>query len=220
MRVVEEARIARCEIVAGEKVVLTAPSRDEFVDRWRLFNDPVLAMLLGSPTLGRGIEARTMPPVTREHREALYEGHVRRRLLCFDVRLAGDDGRCVGEAYLSEVSWPRASGELSVAVLEQADRRQGLGFEAAVLLAAYAFDGLALNRISACFPAENAAAAATAARAAAEVGARQVGVEREAEWAFGRYVDVAVWEVLRRNFPPHPATEQLRTPPGDAEAAR
>jgi RimJ/RimL family protein N-acetyltransferase len=220
MQAVEEAPIARCEIVAGERVVLAAPSRDEFVERWRLFNDPLLAMLLGSPTLGRGIEARTMPPVTREHREALYEGHVRRRLLCFDVRLAGGDGRCVGEAYLSEVSWPRASGELSVAILEPGDRGQGLGFEAAVLLVAYAFDGLALNRVSTRFPVESAAAAATAARAASEAGARQVGVERQAEWAFGSYVDVAVWEVLRRDFPPHPATEQLRTPPGDADAAR
>jgi RimJ/RimL family protein N-acetyltransferase len=201
-------------IVGGERVALTAPEREEFVDRWPLFNDPVLGMLMGSPTIGQGIEVRTMPPITREHREALYEGHVRRRLLCFDVRLPGDDYfRCVGEAHLYGATWPRASGEISVVVFDPEDRAKGLGSEAAALLCAYAFDGLGFHRISWRFPVDNAAAAAAATRAGPGVGARQVGVEREAEWTFGGHRDVAVWEVLKREFPPHPATLRLREPP-------
>jgi [ribosomal protein S5]-alanine N-acetyltransferase len=207
----------RASIVAGERVVLTAPARDEFVARWDLFNDPMLSMLLGSPVLAHGPHVRTMPPVTREHREALYEQHVARRVLCFEVRLAGGDRRCVGEAYLAELSWPRACGELGVAILSPDDRREGYGTEAAGLVCAYAFDGLGLNRISLRFPAENEAAAAATERAASALGARQVGVERQAEWLFGRHADVAVWEVLRRDFPPHPATAELRTPPGEFE---
>jgi RimJ/RimL family protein N-acetyltransferase len=201
-------------IVGTERVALTAPDREEFVERWRLYNDPLLAMLLGSPTTGHGAEVRTMPPVTREHREALYEGHVRRRVLCFDVRLPGDDMRCVGEAQLLGVSWPRASGEISVVIFAGEDRGKGVGAEAAGLLCAYAFDGLGFNRVAARFPVDNAAAAAAAERAGPGVGARKVGVEREAEWAFGRHCDVAVWELLKREFPPHPATSQLREPPG------
>ena len=195
--------------------MLTAPRRDEFVGRWQLFNDPVLAMMLGSPALSHGIHVRTMPPVTLEHREALYEEHVARRILCFEVRIAGGDRRCVGEAYLADLTWPRASGELSVAILSADDRRQGFGTEAAGLVCAYAFDGLGLNRMSLRFPAENVAATAATERAAPGLGARKVGVEQQAEWVFGRHADVAVWEVLRADFPPHPATAELRTPPAE-----
>ena len=205
----------RASIVAGESVVLNAPRRDEFVARWSLFNDPMLAMMLGSPVLAHGVHTRTMPPVSAEYREALYEEHVARRVLCFEVRLADGDGRCVGEAYLADLTWPRASGELCVAIFSPDDRRQGYGTEAATLVCAYAFDGLGLNRISLRFPVENVAATQATERAGPDLRARKVGVEREAEWVFGRHGDVAVWEVLRSDFPAHPATAELRTPPGE-----
>jgi RimJ/RimL family protein N-acetyltransferase len=208
---------ARAVIVAGERVMLTAPARDDFVERWQVFNDPLLASLLGSPTFAHGRAARTMPPVTREQREALYERHVARSILCFDVRLTDADARCVGEGYLSELSWPRASAELSVAIFSPDDRGKRYGSEGAVLLCAYALDGLGVNRLSLRHTVDNAAAAAATERAGPGVGARKVGEERQAEWAFGRHVDVAVWEVLRSDFPPHPATEQLRTPPAGLE---
>jgi RimJ/RimL family protein N-acetyltransferase len=208
---------ARAVIVAGERVALTAPDRQDFVERWPLFNDPLTAMLLGSPSLANGVHVRTMPPSSREHREALYEEHVARRVLCFDVRLADGDRRCVGEAYLADLTWPRASGELGVVILTGDDRGKGFGPEAATLLCAYAFDGLGLNRVWTRFPVDNTAAAAAVERAGAGIGARQVGVERQSEWAFGRHADAAVWEVLRGDFPPHAATAELRTPPGEFE---
>ena len=138
-----------------------------------------------------------------------------RRVLCFEVRLADGDGRCIGEAYLADLTWPRASGELCVAIFSPDDRRQGYGTEAATLVCAYAFDGLGLNRISLRFPVENVAATQATERAGPDLRARKVGVEREAEWVFGRHGDVAVWEVLRSDFPAHPATAELRTPPGE-----
>jgi RimJ/RimL family protein N-acetyltransferase len=201
-------------IVAGERVILSAPERDHFVGRWELFNDPLLCMWLGSPALANGPQTRTMPPITREHREALYQDHVARRLLCFDVRLRDSDARCVGEAYLRDLTWPRASGELAVAILAPEDRGEGFGLEAATLLCAYAFDGLGLNRVWSRFPTDNAAAAAAANRLGQGMGWRQVGVERESEWVLGRHGDAALWELLRSDFPPHPATAELRTPPG------
>jgi RimJ/RimL family protein N-acetyltransferase len=172
-------------------------------------------MLLGSPAVAPGAHVRTMPPASREQREALYAEHVARRVLCFDVRAGDADGPCVAEAYLSDLAWPRASGELCVAVLADGDRRSGFGSEAAVLVCAYAFDGLGLNRVCGRFPVDNTAAAAAVERHGSGVGARQVGVERGAEWVFGRHADVALWEVLRRDFPPHAATAELRTPPGE-----
>jgi hypothetical protein len=42
------------------------------------------------------------------------------------------------------------------------------------------------------------------------VGGRLVGIEREAEWAFGARRDRMVMECVREDFPPHPATAHLR----------
>jgi RimJ/RimL family protein N-acetyltransferase len=205
----------RALIVAGERVALTAPEREEFVGRWERLGDPLDAMLQGSPAIAHGTFTRTMPPATREQREALYEQHVARTILCFDARAGGADGSCVAEAHLCEITWPRASGDLGVVVFEHDDRRQGFGLETAALVCAYAFDGLGLNRISWRFPVANAAAAAVSERLAAHHGARHVGIAREAEWVAGGHGDVAVWELLRRDFPQHPATAELRTPPGE-----
>ena len=47
-------------------------------------------------------------------------------------------------------------------------------------------------------------------RSAAAAGGRVVGVEREAEWAYGGRRDRVTVEVLRENFPPQPATAHLR----------
>ena len=172
-------------------------------------------MLLGAPTAAPGAHVRTMPPASRQHREALYEEHVARRILCFDVREGDPGGRCVAEAYLADLAWPRASGELCVVVLAPEDRGKGFGSEAAILLCAYAFDGLGLNRVCGRFPVDNRGAGAALERHGAGVGARVVGVERESEWVFGRHADVTLWEVLRGEFPPHPATADLRTPPSE-----
>src|SRR5919199_5925119 len=123
----------RAVIAAGERVALTAPERDEFVSRWELLGDPLDAMLLGSPAIAHDRSARTMPPATREQREALYEQHVARTVLCFDARAGGPDARCVAEAHLCEITWPRASGDLAVVVFARDDRGRGCGLEAAVL---------------------------------------------------------------------------------------
>src|SRR4051794_22188763 len=112
----------RAVIVAGDRVALTAPGRDEFVSRWEMLGDPLDAMLQGSPAIAHSAYTRTMPPATREQREAVYAQHVARTILCFDARAGGAEGRCVAEAHLCEITWPRASGELGVVVFMREDR--------------------------------------------------------------------------------------------------
>ena len=50
-------------------------------------------------------------------------------------------------------------------------------------------------------------------RGAEAYGARVVGVERESEWAYGGWQDTVLVEILASDFPPHPATEHLRSGP-------
>jgi len=199
-------------IVLGERVGLTALVREEFIARWDIYNDPTLGMMLTHPTAAGASGSPTKPPLTRESREAIWDLVTSRYLLGFDIRAAADQ-RFVGECSLSRITWPAGSAEIAVAIIDPADRGSGLGTEAVMLMVAYGFDGLGLHRVTMRYLAVNEAAVRAIERSADAVGGRVVGVEREAEWAFGDYQDCVILEVLASDFPPHPATAHLREAP-------
>jgi len=194
-------------LVRGEMVGLAAPDREEFVDRWDRYNDPRIGMLAAFQTAGAA--AIYKPPLTREHRESVWQAVLEQRLIAFDIR-AVDDGRFVGEAGLARAAWPRGSADIAVALFDPEDRGRGFGTEAVVLLLAYGFDGMRLNRMVLRYLSVNDAVVQAVERSAAAAGARLVGIEREAEWAYGARRDRMIVEVLREEFPPHSATAHLR----------
>jgi len=194
-------------LVRGEMVGLAAPDREEFVDRWDRYNDPRIGMLAAFQTAGAA--AIYKPPLTREHRESVWQAVLEQRLIAFDIR-AVDDGRFVGEAGLARAAWPRGSADIAVALFDPEDRGRGFGTEAVVLLLAYGFDGMRLNRMVLRYLSVNDAVVQAVERSAAAAGARLVGIEREAEWAYGARRDRMIVEVLSEEFPPHSATAHLR----------
>ena len=194
-------------LVRGEMVGLAAPDREEFVDRWDRYNDPRIGMLAAFQTAGAA--AIYKPPLTREHRESVWQAVLEQRLIAFDIR-AVDDGRFVGEAGLARAAWPRGSADIAVALFDPEDRGRGFGTEAVVLLLAYGFDGMRLNRMVLRYLSVNDAVVHAVERSAAAAGARLVGIEREAEWAYGARRDRMIVEVLSEEFPPHSATAHLR----------
>jgi RimJ/RimL family protein N-acetyltransferase len=202
----------RTWIVVGERVGLTALVRDDFIDRWDLYNDPELGMLLTFPTTTSSPTGPAKPPVTRDVREAVWQLIMKRELLGFEIRTV-EDQRFIGECSLSRITWPRGSAEVAVAVFDPDDRGRGYGSEAAMLLVAYGFDGCGLHRVTLRYLAINEAVVRACEREAEAVGGRIVGIEREAEWAFGARQDCIILEILRSDFPPHPATARLRSPP-------
>lgn len=207
----DRSETGRDWLVAGNLVGLVMPERDEFIARWDLYNDAQLGMLATFQTAGASTIAK--PPVTREHREDVWNASVEGALMAFDL-CAVEDGRFVGEAGLSRVAWPEASGDIGVLVFDPEDRGRGFGTEAVILLAAYAFDALGLHRLTLHYLAVNEAVTHAVERSAPAVGGRLTGVEREAEWAFGAYCDRLVLEVKRDDFPPHPATARFRASSG------
>ncbi|TML82453.1 MAG: hypothetical protein E6G07_03415 [Actinobacteria bacterium] len=109
-------------LAKGEMVGLTAPDREDFVDRWDRYNDPRIGMLAAFQTAGAA--AIYKPPLTREHRESVWQAVLEERLIAFDVR-AVDDGRFVGEAGLARAVWPRGSADIAVALFDPEDRGRG-----------------------------------------------------------------------------------------------
>ena len=206
----DRSETGRDWLVAGNLVGLVMPERDEFIARWDLYNDAQLGMLASFQTAGEATIAK--PPVTREHREEVWSASVEGALMAFDI-CAVDDGRFVGEAGLSRVAWPEASGDIGVLVFDPEDRGRGFGTEAVILLMAYGFDALGLHRLTIRYLAINEAVVQAVERGAPAIGARLAGLERDAEWAFGSYRDRLVLEVNRDDFPPHPATARFRASP-------
>jgi RimJ/RimL family protein N-acetyltransferase len=194
-------------LVRGELVGLAAPDREEFVSRWDRYDDPRIGMAAAFQT--GGAAAIFKPPMTCEHREWIWDAAGEGLLVPFDIHTVSD-GRFVGEAGLSRIDWPRASGEIAAAIFDPADRGRGLGTEAIVLVYAYAFDALGMHRLTIRYLSVNEAVVRAVEKTAARVGARVIGVERDAEWAYGERRDRLVVECLRKDFPQHPATAHLR----------
>jgi RimJ/RimL family protein N-acetyltransferase len=194
-------------LVRGDRVGLAAPEREEFVARWNRYDDPRIAMIAAFQTAGSA--AILKPPTTREHREAVWQAVADGVLVPFDIRTT-DDGSFVGEAGVSRVTWPRGSGDVAAALFDPAERGRGYGTEAILLVLAYCFDALGFRRLTIRYLSVNQAVTRGVERSAAAVGARVVGIEREAEWAYGARRDRMLVEVLRDDFPPHPATAHLR----------
>jgi RimJ/RimL family protein N-acetyltransferase len=194
-------------LVRGELVGLVAPNHDDFVARWDRYDDPRIGMAAAFQS--GGAAAIFKPPMTREHREWIWDAAGEGLLVPFDIHAVAD-GRLVGEAGVSRIDWPRASGDVAAAIFDPADRGRGLGTEAILLVYAYAFDALGMNRLTIRYLSVNDAVVRAVEKTAALVGARVVGVERDAEWAYGQRRDRLVVECLRADFPSHPATAHLR----------
>ena len=194
-------------LVEGERVGLTAPEEAEFLDRWNRYDDPRIAMIAAFQTAGAASILKT--PTTREHREALWQAVAEGVLVAVDIRTV-DDGRFVGEAGVSRIQWPRGSGDVAAAIFDPEDRGRGYGTESILLFVAYCFDALGFHRLTIRYLSVNEAVTRGVERSAEAVGARAVGIEREAEWAYGARRDRMLVELLREDFPPHPATAHLR----------
>jgi RimJ/RimL family protein N-acetyltransferase len=194
-------------LVRGHQVGLAAPEREEFLDRWDLYDDPRIGMLAAFQTAGAA--AILKPPLTREHREGIWQAIMDGLLVAFDIR-ALEDSRFLGEAGLARIQWPHGSADIAVALFDPDDRGHGYGTEAVVLLTAYAFDGLGLNRVAIRYLSVNEAVVRAVERSAEAAGGRLVGVEREADWAYGARRDRVIVECVREDFAPQPATAHLR----------
>jgi RimJ/RimL family protein N-acetyltransferase len=197
-------------LVKGEHVGLAAPEAGDFVARWDRYDDARIAMIAAFQTTGATTILK--PPLTREHREAVWQAVLDGVLVPVDIRTV-DDGRFVGEAGVSRIQWPRGSGDVAAAIFDPEDRGRGYGTESVLLFVAYCFDALGFNRLTIRYLNVNEAVTRGVERSAEAAGARVVGIEREAEWAYGARRDRMIVEVLRRDFPPHPATAHLRADP-------
>jgi RimJ/RimL family protein N-acetyltransferase len=107
-----------------------------------------------------------------------------------------EGGRVVGTCGLYLIQWACRRAQFNILIGERAAWDKGFGTEAARLCLDYAFDKLNLNSVQLGVNAENE----RALRSYEKVGYVREGVRREFIYRNGRYYDMVVMSVLRKEY--------------------
>jgi RimJ/RimL family protein N-acetyltransferase len=106
------------------------------------------------------------------------------------------DGAFVGFAYLNNIDWFARNAEFGILIGERSRHRKGLATDALALVAGYAFATLNLNKLYLRVVAFNK----PALRLYRAFGFVEEGTQREQAFIRGRYYDVVLMGLLRREF--------------------
>lgn len=106
------------------------------------------------------------------------------------------DEHYMGQLDLFCVDWRLRQAELGMVIASEADRGNGLGREALLLVEDFAFRTLGLERLELCVYMDNE----RALRCYRHAGFTLEGVKRHAYWAQGRFGDVGIMSVLRDEY--------------------
>jgi RimJ/RimL family protein N-acetyltransferase len=176
--------------LTGENVVLRPVTEEDATVVAEILNDPEVLALTGTPD--------GAPPLSLDHLRAWYgsRGAQTDRL---DLALVDrTSGEMVGELVFNEWDEPNRSCNFRT-LIGPRGRDRGLGSEAIRLFLDHGFEQLGLNRISLGVFAFNP----RAIRVYEKVGFVREGVEREALWHRGQWIDSLYMSVLAREWAVH-----------------
>ena len=175
-------------IIYGERIRLRAAEREDLKKFHEWINDPEV-------TFGLALYL----PMSMRDEEAWFENVGKRppdeRPLAIDLR-AGDGWRLIGNSGIFEIDHVAHSAEVGILIGDKSVWNQGLGTEAVSLLLRHGFEMLNLNRILLRVYADNP----RAIRSYQKAGFVQEGTLREAVFKRGKYEDVHLMSVLRREW--------------------
>ncbi|MFF6995152.1 GNAT family N-acetyltransferase [Streptomyces sp. NPDC008313] len=175
-------------VLLGEKVLLRPFTEEDVPVMARILDDPEVGRLTGSPPgLFDTDRLRAWYGTRNDQKDRLDLGIVDR---------AG--GGLVGEAVLNE--WdPHNRNCMFRILIGPGGRGRGLGTEATRLIVGHAFEQLALHRVSLYVYAFNP----RARRAYEKAGFVAEGVERQALWHEGEWIDAVRMSVLAPEWAAH-----------------
>jgi len=173
-------------MIIGTHVVLTAldPSNAETVRSW--VNDPEVNryMLVGHVPLTLGQELAYYQSVESSDSAQVFEIHVAK-----DMRLIGHVG-------FDGLDLRHRHAELGIMIGDREHQGRGFGRDALVTALRFAFDTLGLHRVAIKARHDNE----RGLRLYRSVGFKEVGVEREVDYAEGRFHDVICFDLLEPEF--------------------
>ena len=175
-------------VIYGERVRLRAAERDDVKKFHEWINDPDV-------TFGLSLYL----PMSMRDEETWFENVAKRapdeRPLAIDVR-AGDSWRLIGNSGLFDLDHLAHSAEVGIMIGDKLVWNQGLGTEVMGLLLRHGFETLNLNRVFLRVYADNP----RAIRAYEKAGFVREGILREAVFKRGKFMDVHIMGILRREW--------------------
>lgn len=177
----------RVEVVAGERVYLSHPLREDVPLFARWFADVELTAYLGQP--GRSYSL--------EQEQRWFEG-LRDHAAPFFAIVARDSGQLIGSTSFKDVDHRHGTAELGIAIGEKSAWGQGYGSEAVRLMADYGLTFLGLHNVCLWFAEFNE----RGRRAYLRAGFKEAGRIRGAYLLDGRRYDRVLMDCTREDLGP------------------
>lgn len=150
-------------------------------------NDPRVASLLGG--FNRGYTKNDLVEWIEHHRKTRTD-------LVWIIADAEDN--CVGHCGLYQIDFRNGTAETAICIAPEGIRSKGLGSGIVQAIVNYAFQHMNLRRISARYLETNLRSAQTAEK----IGFVREGVDREAEYRDGNYVNMIRMALLKNEWKP------------------
>ncbi len=183
-------------IIYGKRVRLRAVEREDVKKFYEWVNDPDV-------TFGLSLYL----PMSMLDEEKWFERAAGRapdeKPLAIELR-AGDGWRLIGNCAFFGIDSVARSGEFGIMIGDKSLWNQGLGTETVGLILRHGFETLNLNRVVLHVFADNP----RAVRAYEKAGFTREGTLREAVFKHGKYSDMHIMSVLRREWDARKEKEQ------------
>jgi RimJ/RimL family protein N-acetyltransferase len=172
-------------MIVGEKVRLRAFEEDDAELLWQWDNDW---------EAGRWLINRYPSPLSEAREAAQKTRTPNPNTKSFAVE--AHDAGLIGWCALCRISWEDRRASLAVFIGDKARWGQGYGADATWTLVRFGFEEMNLNRIGLDVHADNA----RAIRCYEKLGFVHEGVQRQADYRDGAYVDLIIMSILRDEF--------------------
>ena len=175
-------------IIYGERIRLRAIEAEDVQRFYEWVNDPEVT---------RGLTLYL--PMSMREEQGWYENIVKRppdeRPLAIEVKTGGG-WKHIGNCSVFDIDWLARAAELGIMIGDKSAWNQGYGTETMTLLLRHGFETLNLNRLFLRVYNDNPRAIRTYEKA----GFVHEGKMREAKFKHGKYDDVHIMSVLRREW--------------------
>lgn len=173
-------------MIYGDRIRLRASERTDLPLFVKWLNDPeVIQYLSLFHPLSLAAEEQWF--------EAMLKKHPAEQVLVIEMRQGEESWLPLGNCSFMDLDWRNRSAEFGIFIGEKSYWSRGYGSEATRLMLQYGFGTLNLHRIWLRVFANNR----RAIRAYEKAGYQQEGIQRQALFQEGRYIDVLVMSILR-----------------------
>ena len=172
-------------MIPGKQINLWAIEKGDLLQNYIWANDPEIRAMAGMTPF-----PRSAWDVDRWYETLQGNPNVK----AFAIKTT--EGAYIGNVEIGDIEWRSRTGEIGIIIGDRKSRGRGLGKEAVIMAARFAFEEMGLHRLYAKVLSFNQGAC----NLFKSIGFIKEGVEREAFYIWGGYRDVVIYGMLIGEF--------------------